>query len=199
MWTYANSSDIDRPIRAIKHDQLTHEMQGGYTMHHLREGTVNFKPTYKFEPGHTARYSHQVHKKAWCDRILYASSSKVTVEAYQSVMAFTSSDHKPVSSDSSYQIIINGAEVVGYLPINFQVSAVFRLTDATPTRLDCIPPFASDILRARKKRVGRAGNLLVGLPWTVVRMAGFGSDPVGIAVIIVFVYLIKLFLSHFWF
>ena len=50
--TYLGEGDIQG---LLKYDQLTQEMKAERTMHGLKEGKINFPPTYKFVKG-TDRY-----------------------------------------------------------------------------------------------------------------------------------------------
>lgn len=106
----------------LQQDQLKTAQSHNLTLHNLQEGTITFKPTYKYIPGtldQFKKFSSRV--PGWCDRILFATwadgidgagkilkvgkdgEEKIVkrkgpkVELYRSVMSFVSSDHKPVS------------------------------------------------------------------------------------------------------
>lgn len=110
----------------LSQDQLNNAKSQNLTLHNLQEGTITFKPTYKYIPGtydEYKKFSSRV--PGWCDRILFATwadgiegAGKILkvdknaeeklvkrkgpkVELYRSVMSFVSSDHKPVSSTLS--------------------------------------------------------------------------------------------------
>jgi len=74
--------------------------------HGFVEEEIDFRPTYKFQPG-TAKYERRPDKKkrfpAWCDRILWRRGSTKTTDIsdvkcrrYSSSEEQTMSDHKPV-------------------------------------------------------------------------------------------------------
>lgn len=88
----------------LEHDQLNVERAEKRVFHGFSEGTINFPPTYKYQPG-TSEYDRRPEKKvrtpAWCDRILWKSLSN----SLDSVKQLTyeradlkPSDHKPVMS-----------------------------------------------------------------------------------------------------
>jgi hypothetical protein len=102
------------------HDQLRIEHAAGRTLHHLREGPITFKPSYKFEQGSVDAYNMRKRLPSWCDRIFFATwadrqepeeggespragqqerrQKLPRVELYRSIMSFTLSDHKPVTT-----------------------------------------------------------------------------------------------------
>lgn len=89
------------PAKLLAQDQLRQEQARDKALHHLREGEITFPPTYKYKPGSRDELSSK-RVPGWCDRVLYASAAaavgEVKVLSYRSVMEFTRSDHKPVSS-----------------------------------------------------------------------------------------------------
>lgn len=107
----------------LAHDTLAIEQSKGNTLLGLREGPIDFPPTYKYKPGTRdtfKKFSKRV--PGWCDRVLFSTwadgvegAGKVKVkskraggqmvekrrkgarvENYSSVMAYMGSDHKPV-------------------------------------------------------------------------------------------------------
>lgn len=103
----------------LKRDQLRTEMIAGHVFHGLREGRINFPPTYKFDKGISLRgpatFGYDSSEKrrvpAYCDRVLFQDSFdranpsgavslnqpvKASVVNYEANMDVVSSDHKPV-------------------------------------------------------------------------------------------------------
>ncbi|GAB2227829.1 hypothetical protein Droror1_Dr00009656 [Drosera rotundifolia] len=94
-------------------DQLRAEMKAGKVFQGMREATIRFPPTYKFEKGQPGLGGYDSGEKkripAWCDRIIYRDNriGQVTdcgldcpiissVLQYEACMDVTESDHKPV-------------------------------------------------------------------------------------------------------
>ena len=83
-------------------DQLNIERAANRVFSDFEEGKINFRPTYKYQPG-TDLYDQRPDKKvrapAWCDRVLWKAkeSSHVTQISY-SRSELNISDHKPVMS-----------------------------------------------------------------------------------------------------
>jgi inositol polyphosphate 5-phosphatase INPP5B/F len=83
-------------------DQLSVEREKGNVFQNFEEGTISFPPTYKFQPG-TNVYEQRPGKKlrapAWCDRILWKSVNKSTMQllSYRAAPIHVS-DHKPISA-----------------------------------------------------------------------------------------------------
>lgn len=88
-------------LRAM--DQLNLERAAGRAFEDFSEGPLNFPPTYKYQPG-TDVYEQRPEKKlrapAWCDRILYSSTTENTIQqlSYGRSERPNISDHKPVYS-----------------------------------------------------------------------------------------------------
>ncbi|KAK6131167.1 hypothetical protein DH2020_035087 [Rehmannia glutinosa] len=83
-------------------DQLLQEAERGQVFNGYCEGTLAFKPTYKYNIG-TNDYdtSYKVRVPAWTDRILYKIEDKeinATLHLYESIEGIHSSDHKPVKA-----------------------------------------------------------------------------------------------------
>jgi len=79
----------------LKNDQLWSQYHQYNFLPPLEESPINFPPTYKFARG-TCFYDLDSRPPAWCDRILWESSSDVKCTKYDWVEAITFSDHKPV-------------------------------------------------------------------------------------------------------
>lgn len=104
-------------------DQLNLERKKGNVFQSFNEGELNFPPTYKYQPG-TDDYEARPEKKkrapAWCDRVLWRTSSDVSSEAVRLLSYRRSnlqpSDHKPVSAlfDCDFRSIIFEKEDEAY-------------------------------------------------------------------------------------
>ncbi|XP_027090884.1 type IV inositol polyphosphate 5-phosphatase 11-like [Coffea arabica] len=84
-------------------DQLLQEAERGQIFNGFREGTLSFKPTYKYNIG-SSNYdtSYKVRVPAWTDRILFKIGDhdhiRATLHCYDSMDTISSSDHKPVKA-----------------------------------------------------------------------------------------------------
>ncbi|RVW50450.1 Type IV inositol polyphosphate 5-phosphatase 11 [Vitis vinifera] len=91
-------------------DQLVQEAERGQIFSGYCEGTLAFKPTYKYNIG-SSNYdtSYKVRVPSWTDRILFKieDSGKIsaTLHSYQSIDGIHSSDHKPVKAHLCLQAI----------------------------------------------------------------------------------------------
>lgn len=82
-------------------DQLRQEAERGQIFSGYCEGTLAFKPTYKYNVG-SSNYdtSYKVRVPSWTDRILFKIDESEGIESalhsYESIDCIDSSDHKPV-------------------------------------------------------------------------------------------------------
>ncbi|KAJ7966698.1 Inositol polyphosphate 5-phosphatase [Quillaja saponaria] len=87
----------------IDKDQLLQEAEQGQIFNGYCEGTLKFKPTYKYNVG-SSDYdtSYKVRVPSWTDRVLFKieDTEKIdaTLHAYESLDDIHSSDHKPVKA-----------------------------------------------------------------------------------------------------
>ncbi|KAG5543286.1 hypothetical protein RHGRI_016130 [Rhododendron griersonianum] len=84
-------------------DQLLQESERGQIFDGYCEGTLAFKPTYKYDIGSTSYdTSHKVRVPSWTDRILFKIEDSETINAclhsYESIETINSSDHRPVKA-----------------------------------------------------------------------------------------------------
>lgn len=86
-----------------ENDQLLQEAERGQVFNGYYEGTLAFKPTYKYNIG-SSNYdtSYKVRVPSWTDRILFKvedhSEINATLHSYESIDNIRSSDHKPVKA-----------------------------------------------------------------------------------------------------
>jgi phosphatidylinositol-bisphosphatase len=95
----ASTPDAANAMRNL--DQLNLERAAGRVFEGYKEGKINFRPTYKFQPGtdvYDQRPDKKVRAPAWCDRILWMSESSVQQLTYNISERPNCSDHKPVYS-----------------------------------------------------------------------------------------------------
>lgn len=84
-------------------DQLLQEAERGQIFDGYCEGTLAFKPTYKYDIGSSSYdTSHKVRVPSWTDRILFKiedlEAINASLHSYESIEAIHSSDHRPVKA-----------------------------------------------------------------------------------------------------
>ena len=100
---HARVNAVDFPW-LLRNDQLNIERASGRAFVGFEESSIDFLPTYKFQPG-TDLYERRPDKKlrapAWCDRVLYSKkpNQKPIVCATYERAELKTSDHKPVMAD----------------------------------------------------------------------------------------------------
>ncbi|XP_051155862.1 inositol polyphosphate 5-phosphatase OCRL [Leptopilina boulardi] len=100
---YINSGQFT-PVLQL--DQLMQQRKLGKVLADFQEAEINFKPTYKYDPG-TDNWdsSEKGRAPAWCDRVLWKGEAIASVE-YRSHSKLKLSDHKPVSAIFDSQISV---------------------------------------------------------------------------------------------
>ncbi|KAI3946093.1 hypothetical protein MKX01_024849 [Papaver californicum] len=103
--TFPVRNIIQRNLHALltSKDQLLREAERGNIFNGYSEGTLAFKPTYKYNVGtNTYDTSHKERTPSWTDRILFKiekyGNIEATLHAYESIDSIHSSDHKPVKA-----------------------------------------------------------------------------------------------------
>lgn len=84
-------------------DQLLQEAERGQIFNGFYEGTLAFKPTYKYNIGsNNYDTSYKVRVPSWTDRILFKIDDhehiNATLRCYDSIDSIRSSDHRPVKA-----------------------------------------------------------------------------------------------------
>ncbi|KAI8014096.1 Type IV inositol polyphosphate 5-phosphatase 11 [Camellia lanceoleosa] len=90
-------------------DQLLQEAERGQIFSGYCEGTLAFKPTYKYDIGSNSYdTSNKVRVPSWTDRILFkiedVDKINATLHSYESIDTIRSSDHKPVKAHLCLQV-----------------------------------------------------------------------------------------------
>ncbi|XP_010539060.1 PREDICTED: type IV inositol polyphosphate 5-phosphatase 11 [Tarenaya hassleriana] len=118
---YRIQDDIsNRPVRSLirRHlhsflvgkDQLLQEAERGQIFKGYCEGTLSFKPTYKYNIGSSSYdTSHKVRVPAWTDRILFKIEDpgkiRASLHCYDSIDEICGSDHKPVKAHLCLKLV----------------------------------------------------------------------------------------------
>lgn len=153
--------------KLLDHDQLRQEQKQGKTLHGLKEGQINFPPTYKFIKGTHQYKNFSQRVPAWCDRIMYAgydAEATIKVEQYGCVAGEKRSDHKPVK-------------------------AIFDLAPSSPSSsgprlLSIQPPYPIDPRRHVKRLIGSILSKVVGMAWAILRTLGLGNPWLGASMLL---------------
>lgn len=87
---YSNAHDV-----LIAHDQLNNEKKSGKIFEGFVEGSLSFRPTYKYDDGST-QYTTKERNPSWTDRILFKACEGITLTEYNCFNDITFSDHRPV-------------------------------------------------------------------------------------------------------
>lgn len=173
----------DGPYQSIvsHRDTLSHQHRLNKVLYGLREGPIEFKPTYKYDrksPDRFVDFSQRL--PGWTDRIFFSSwndpaisdqdsrstkidSPSTQVISYQSVQDALGSDHKPVI-------------------------AVFDIPNWFPNPDERLLKFKARYQRITPDRwwretlwVGSALDLILGIGIFIVLVMGFGSMKLGLA------------------
>lgn len=100
---YINSGQF-APVLLL--DQLMQQRKLGRVLADFQEAEINFKPTYKYDPGSDNWDSSEKGRApAWCDRVLWKGEAIASIE-YRSHPKLKLSDHKPVSAIFDSQISV---------------------------------------------------------------------------------------------
>lgn len=90
----------------LEWDQLKQQHKSNHVFAGYTEGVINFKPTYKYDPGTDDWDSSEKNRApAWCDRIFW-KGDRIIQLAYRSHPTLNISDHKPVSASFLSEIKI---------------------------------------------------------------------------------------------
>ncbi|XVE69955.1 hypothetical protein DITRI_Ditri10aG0032900 [Diplodiscus trichospermus] len=91
-------------------DQLLQEAERGQIFNGYCEGTLTFKPTYKYNTG-SSNYdtSYKVRVPSWTDRVLFKiedpNKISASLHCYESIDDIYSSDHKPLRAHLCFKVI----------------------------------------------------------------------------------------------
>jgi len=103
----AETSSIEDCSTLLSFDQLKQQIESGKAFQQFQEGTIEFKPTYKFDVGtNDFDTSEKQRIPAYTDRILYLPGrmNDIQVLSYDSYPSICLSDHKPVASTLTMKI-----------------------------------------------------------------------------------------------
>jgi len=90
-------------LNYLPYDQLNIQKEQGNVFQGFEEGSITFKPSYKFIPGtdlYDDRLGGKLRTPAWCDRILWKNNNHFNhiKQDYYNIALLNNSDHKPVVS-----------------------------------------------------------------------------------------------------
>jgi len=103
----AETSSVEDCSTLLSFDQLKQQIESGKAFQQFQEGTIEFKPTYKFDVGtNDFDTSEKQRIPAYTDRILYLPGrmNDIQVLSYDSYPSICLSDHKPVASTLTMKI-----------------------------------------------------------------------------------------------
>lgn len=179
-----NLLDIERErADMIELETLQQQQRAGKAFGGLREGDLTrFAPTYKRIVGEVNGYSTK-RIPGWTDRILFASyndpapgqpnhGSSTQILHFNSTPELTISDHKPVHA------------VLQLPPPRHESASLMMAPVLPPPPPPSRPrPAARDAEELRTRLlVGMLLDRLIGWPWTILVLLGFGNDKAGMGV-----------------
>ncbi|KAF8343971.1 inositol polyphosphate phosphatase [Cantharellus anzutake] len=169
------NTTVDGRRELIKHDQLKQVMAEGRVGFGLREGEVEqFPLSYKYDIGSVTEYN-ACRVPSWTDRILYTTASdepsnptqsNIKNILYTTILAFTKSDHKPVTA----------LLLVPSPPAGGSRTSPALLTPP-PAHLDYVPYHSHKLAG---KVIGKALDYAVGSVWFTLWALGAGHAGIGI-------------------
>lgn len=182
-----------------QHDQLSRAQREGKTLLGLREGELEqFPLTYKYVIGTLDTYRYFLKRisapklvlmmprlsskrmPSWTDRILYTTASDTELPPpesniknllYTSILAFTKSDHKPITA-------------ILLVPPSSTTNALNRTRHDIPPLIK-LPPHSLDLspdprLRLIARCVGKLLDWFVGWVWCFLWFIGAGNAGIGV-------------------
>ncbi|KAF9520582.1 hypothetical protein BS47DRAFT_1286984 [Hydnum rufescens UP504] len=173
-----SNGTLDGRRELVKHDQLRNAMREGRIGSGLREGKIErFPCTYKYVIGCVDEYNPK-RTPSWTDRILYTTAlddpstphkSAIQNVLYTSILAFTKSDHKPITA-------------LLLLPPADQTSPLSR--PMMPTPLVASPPHLhlrpQHYRRVLAQCLGKSLDRIVGAVWCLLWLLGAGNAALGL-------------------
>ena len=108
---------MDESLEVLaSHDELLLEQAAGRVFSGFLEGTLAFRPTYKYDK-RSDEYDTSAKRRApaWCDRILWRQSEHMRGLTYQRHET-TLSDHRPVSAELEMSVVSSSHLDGGLLP-----------------------------------------------------------------------------------
>lgn len=88
-----DSDEIKRIKELRSYDEFLIERQNNLILREFREPTINFGPTYKFNPKSKRYNDEKKYMMAWADRILFQTNDQVEVKKYGSLQDIREATH----------------------------------------------------------------------------------------------------------